>query len=161
MSQNTSIAISSVHDHIIARLSGVIPKQAWGETSYFYNPGEALKRGTYFATIKEKDGDNDRGSNLNRDGIWRLNIGVQKTTYVSMFGATPQRPGKGATIEGPWDFAQSDMIMPHPVYAWMGWVAVLSPTEATWQDCIPLIADAHERAQKTFEKRTRRSTQSV
>lgn len=155
MSQTQSIEPKAVHDHVLDVLPGVVPKDAWGETSYFYNPGNALKRGTYFATVKEKDGENDRGSNLNRDGVWRLNMGIQKATFIEMFGPPPARPGKGAIVEGPWDFTQLDILIPHPVYAWMGWVGVLSPSKETWKQCKPLLADAHGRAQATFEKRTR------
>lgn len=156
MSQTKWITTQTVREYIVAELPGVIEKSSWGETAYFYNPGNVLKNGTYFATIKEKNGDNDRGSDLDREGVWRLNIGVPKASYHEMFGPFPDRPGKGCTIDGPWDFTQIDMIMPHPVYAWMGWVAVLSPSENTWRDCITLLDHAHGRARKTFEKRTKR-----
>lgn len=44
-----------------------------GEKGIFYNPGKKLKRGVYVLTIKEKDGDNDRASNLSREEIYRVN----------------------------------------------------------------------------------------
>ena len=141
-----------VHDHIVA-LPGVVPKAAWGETSYFYNPGLRFERGTYFATIKDHDGANDRASGLDRPGVWRLNMGVTKECYVALFGPPPPRPGKGMTVEGDWDFTALDRITPHPVYGWMGWVAVLNPSSATWNRCLPLIECAHERARATFGKR--------
>ncbi|MEM7302033.1 MAG: DUF6194 family protein [Pseudomonadota bacterium] len=149
------ISPDDVFEHITGTFAGVVPKSTWGETAFFYNPGMALKNGTYFATIKEKDGDNDRASNLDREGSWRLNMGVRKETFVSLFGPPPKRPGKGQIIEGPWDFAMSDQIMPHPVYGWMGWLAVISPTLSTWDQCKALIGDAHERAKATFEKRVK------
>ncbi|MEL7086953.1 MAG: DUF6194 family protein [Planctomycetota bacterium] len=100
-------------------LEGVNVLPAWGERALFYNPGGKLKRGTYFATVKEKDGDNDRASNLDRPGIWRLNIGVRKETFVERFGPTPLRPVKGGVVAGTWDFTQLDTLTPHPVYGWM------------------------------------------
>lgn len=33
-------------------------------------------------TVKEKDGDNDRGSKLNRPGIYRVNLGDRKLRTV-------------------------------------------------------------------------------
>ena len=45
---------------------GLFEVNAWGETSLFYNPNGLLKRGTYCFTFKEKDGDNDCSSALNR-----------------------------------------------------------------------------------------------
>lgn len=145
----------AVHDHIIG-LPGFDRKDAWGETSYFYNPGRALPRGTYFATIKDHDGENDRTSDLNRDGVWRLNMGVSKAAYLERFGPPPPRPGKGGIIECGWDFTALDALTPHPVYGLMSWVAVLNPSPATWEDVrASLLVDAHSRACGSFEKRVR------
>ncbi len=157
MLPNEPISKTTVHEHVLKLLPDVVAKDAWGETSYFFNPGHLLKRGTYFATIKEKDGENDKASNLDRPSVWRLNIGIQKETFLSMFSALPQRPPKGCSIEGPWDFNVTDLIMPHPIYGWMSWIAVLSPSKTTWQHCIPLLKDAHARATVTFEKRIKSS----
>ena len=147
--------IEDVHRFITSTLDGVNPVSAWGETAYFYNPGGVLKRGTYFATIKDKDGDNDRASGLDRDGIWRLNIGIGSQAFLAMFRHKPARPAKGGVIEGPWDFTEIDRIMPHPVYGWMGWIAVLNPGAATFETCKPLITAAHQRAADSFSKRIR------
>ncbi len=153
MSKRPCVPISTVERFLSEELEGVVPLSAWGEVSYFYNPGHRLKRGTYFATIKQKDGENDKGSQIDREGVWRLNIGVSKPVFKRLFGPPPARPGKGAIVEGPWDFTELDQIMPHPVYGWMSWLAVLSPSDATWEQCIPLVRDAHERARDRFEKR--------
>jgi hypothetical protein len=154
MSQTRSIETDTVHNHLLT-LDGVVPKAAWGETSYFYNPGLRFERGTYFATIKQKDGENDRRSGLDRSGIWRLNMGVSKESFASLFGILPARPGKGQTVEGPWDFWETDRITPHPVYGWMSWIAVLNPSAETWARCHLLLKDAHDRAVANFDKRVR------
>jgi len=153
MSNKNLVPIDAVETFLTQSLDGVVPLSAWGEISYFYNPGHKLKRGTYFATIKQKDGDNDKGSHIDRHGVWRLNIGLTKPTFQSLFGPNPDRPPKGGIIEGPWDFTELDRLMPHPVYGWMSWVAVLCPTQQTWEQCIPLIKEAHEKARQGFEKR--------
>ncbi|MEL7212188.1 MAG: DUF6194 family protein [Pseudomonadota bacterium] len=153
MSNPKPIPIETAETYLTHELEGVVPLSAWGEVSYFYNPGHKLKRGTYFATIKQKDGDNDKSSHIDREGVWRLNIGLTKPTYQSLFGANPDRPGKGSTVEGPWDFTQLDELMPHPVYGWMSWVAVLNPSQQTWEQCLPLLQDAHGKAKTAFNKR--------
>jgi hypothetical protein len=153
MLQSTWIETKVVHRFITEKLEGVVRKDAWGETSYFFNPGHVFDRGTYFATIKQKDGANDRASHLNREGIWRLNMGVSKSTYLELFGAPPPRPGKGSVITGTWDFMRLDQLTPHPVYGWMSWISCLNPSAETWQRCTPLLADAHERARHTFQGR--------
>lgn len=145
--------IEEVHAFIMDNLDGVVPLTTWGETAYFYNPGQVLKRGAYFATIKEKNGENDKSSRLDRDGVWRLNMGVTKATFFKVFGHTPVRPAKGCIIEGPWDFAELNKLTPHPIYGWMSWMSVLNPDVSTFEICKPLILNAHQRASQTFAKR--------
>lgn len=127
--------------------------QAWGESSLFYNPGRVLPRGVYLATIKEKDGANDSASKLDRDGIFRLNVGTSKPLYLERVGPPPSRPGKGGIVEGPWDFTKLNTLTPHPVYGWMSWVAVLNPPVETLDDMWPLIDAAYAKATASFEKR--------
>lgn len=124
----------------------VQPLPAWGEVSYFVNPDGRLKRGAYFATIKQADGAHDRASALNRGGLWRLNFGLPKSDFQALFGPAAARSAKGGTIAGAWDFQALDRVTPHPVYGWMGWVCVLCPSAATWDQLRPLLALAHKKA---------------
>jgi hypothetical protein len=139
---------------ILTRCPGTILVEAWGEQSLFYNPGRRLKHGVYVATIKQKDGAHDRASNLDRAGVFRLNVGTSKPMFLERFGPPPPRPGKGHVIDGPWDFTQLDRIMPHPVYGWMSWVAVLSPSRQRLEEMTPLIDAAYDKARSTFVKKT-------
>jgi hypothetical protein len=57
---------------------------ASGDTFFIYDPDRNLepKRQFPFATIVTKDySDFDRASNLNRPGVFRLNIGLSSATY--------------------------------------------------------------------------------
>ena len=56
----------------------------WGEMGVFYNPGKKLPKGIYILTFKEKDGPNDKASNVDRKGVFRLNLGISKTTNQAM-----------------------------------------------------------------------------
>lgn len=134
-------------------LEGVVETYSWGERGIFYNPGGVLKRGIYILTIKEKDGENDSRSQLNRDGVWRLNIGLRKSTFRSLFGELPERPVKGGVVNMPYDFSAIDVIMPHPVYAWMGWICVLNPSGETFERVKSLILESYEYAKEKFRKR--------
>jgi hypothetical protein len=118
---------------------------SWGERAFFVNPGGRLPRGTYFATIKLADGPNDAASRLG-EGRWRLSLGVPKPLYIARFGQPPKRPAAGGVVAGPWDFAAADRVTPHPVHAWMGWTAVVSPSAATFAGLAEWIAAAHDRA---------------
>ena len=140
-------------EYCMENLEGSVLVESWGEKAIFYNPGRALKRGVYILTVKEKAGNNDRGSKLNRPGIYRVNLGVRKETFVKLFGAVPQRPGAGGIVEMDYDFSTVDRFLPHPVYAWMGWLCVLNPSEKTFEDLKPYIQEAYEYAKEKFSKR--------
>ena len=144
----------SIIQHLLERFEGTRVVAAWGERSIFYNPGGKLQRGIYFATIKEKDGENDKASHLDRAGMFRLNVGTTRPLFTERFGPPPARPGKGGVIDGPWDFTAPDILTPHPVYGWMGWVAVLNPSATTLADMDDLIEAAFGKAKAAFEKKT-------
>lgn len=139
---------------ITARHSDLIATQSWGETALFLNPGGALKRGVYVATIKEKDGENDAASDLNRAGVYRLNIGVPPARFEAEFGPRPPRPAKGQASPGH-DYTARDRLMPHPVYGWMGWLCVLNPSERRWPQIGQLIDAAHAKSTAAAAKRVR------
>ena len=107
---------ADIIEKIVSSFEGVIPKSSWGETSLFYNPGKLLPNGVYFCTIKEKNGDNDKSSNLDRDGVYRLSIGISKESYKVQFGPRSKRPSKGCIIDTGPDFTETNMLMPHPIY---------------------------------------------
>ncbi|MFN7230751.1 MAG: DUF6194 family protein [Brevundimonas sp.] len=140
---------------LLARFSGSVAIDAWGETSLFYNPGRILPRGVYFATLKEKDGENDRASQLDRANVFRFNVGTSRSLFFARFGPPPPRPTKGCTVEGNWDFTQLDVITPHPVYGWMSWVSVLNPSPQTLDEMDGMIDAAFLKAKAAFERKLR------
>ncbi len=138
---------------VLRRYPGTIEVVSWGERSVFHNPNRALPRGVYFLTVKENNGPNDKASLLDRDGVFRVNFGVEKQTFERLFGTRPSRPPKGGVVATKHDFAALDLLMPHPVYGWMGWLSVLSPSEETFASVLPLIDEAHALATAKFEAR--------
>ncbi len=104
--------IDDVKNYIIKNYEDVICKQTYGETSFFYNPNYALKNGVYFCTIKESDGPADKFSNLNRDGVYRISVGITKEKYLEIFEEIPNRPTKGEMIKGDFDFKEKNVIVP-------------------------------------------------
>ncbi len=136
-----------------SKYAGISVVNAWGETSLFYNPGNTLPRGVYFATIKEKDGDNDKASHLNREGIYRLNMGTSKLLFFERFGKPPARPSKGGVIKGDWDFTEVDQLTPHPVYGWMSWVSINNPSKKSFDGLSSFLDGAYEKSITAFKKR--------
>jgi hypothetical protein len=148
--------IETIVDDLLNRFNHLVAKKTWGETSLFFNPKGASAHGSYFVTIKESDGENDQASNLDRDGIFRVSFGVSRNSYEALFGSKPPRPAKGEVIKTGHDFTQTDLLMPHPIYAWMHWVQVLNPSQETWNSNQSLIQESYELSKVRFEKRKRR-----
>lgn len=121
------------------------PEIAWGDTFFFYSPDPSKRDRKFpFATIVTKDyGDFDAASNLNRPGVFRLNIGVDRETFRSKFGDDDAR----------FDFTSLDQVMPHPVYAKQHWLCVLNPSRETFQALCPLLEAAHAVAVRRHSKR--------
>jgi len=95
---------NAISNWLTENFDHVKPKDTWGETSFFVNPGDQLPSGSYFATLKSKNGDNDKASDLDREGVFRLNFGAGRSVYKNRFGKPPARPTKGGIIDGPWSF---------------------------------------------------------
>ena len=141
--------------YCLETLEGTILVSSWGERGVFYNPGGKLKRGVYVLTVKERDGENDRSSRLDREGVYRVNLGLRRETFRRLFGPLPQRPPKGGIVDMPCDFSHTDCLLPHPVYAWMGWACVLTPSRQTFEALKPLIVESYAYAGEKYAKRTK------
>jgi len=107
-------------------------------------------------TVKEKNGANDRTSCPDRPGVYRVNLGVRRETYARLFSPLPACPPKGGTAADA-DFTVLDVLTPHPVYAWMGWIAVLSPSAETVERLKPLIGESYEFVREKFARRRARN----
>jgi hypothetical protein len=121
-----------------------------GDTFIYYDSQRDLdpKRRMPFATIVTKDyGDFDNTSNLNRLGVFRLNIGISRDTFRALFGSAP---GEASPATTDYDFAALDHIMPHPVYAPQLFVCVLNPSPQTFDAVKPLLAEAYSIAAKRY-----------
>jgi Family of unknown function (DUF6194) len=128
-----------------------------GDTFFIYDPDRNLddRHRFPFATIVTKDyGEFDRASDLNRPGVFRLNIGVSRETYRAFFGPQPSVPGQAGVVETGHDFAALDQLLPHPVYATQSWVCVLNPSENTFETVRPLLAEAYEAAVRRRQPQT-------
>jgi hypothetical protein len=132
---------------VVATGQNGAPDVSWGDTFFFYDPhgrgGDAQK--FPFATIVSKDyGEFDNASNLDREGVYRLNVGLSSGTYDLMFPPD----------SGPYDFTRLDVVMPYPIYGRNHWVCVLNPSAATVDSLRPLLAEAHGRSVRRYEKLT-------
>lgn len=130
-------------DVVVASRENGAPEIAWGDTFFIYDPNRDLDdvHRFPFATIVTKDyGEFDNASNLDRPGIFRLNIGISKKTFAGLFA------------EGDHDFTALDRLMPHPVYGRNHFACVLNPTASTFETVKPLLAEAYEIAVKRAQR---------
>lgn len=137
---------TSIRQYIVETFAGVEVVEASGGSFFFDGSDHKFP----FATLSTSD-EYDQASNLNRPGIFRLNVGVSKETFKSLFAAGPA-PGDAGHAEASWDFTALDRLMPHPVYGKLYWVCVLNPSTATFNKIKELLAEAYDMA---VRKRTR------
>ena len=148
---------AAITQYITETFEGVHPVTAWGDTFFFYNSDREEPDEVYFATLKSQDDDYDRASNLNRPSVFRLNIGIGRETYRSLFGAPSSRREADETVDVAYDFTVLDQLLPHPVYGRANWVCVLNPSEATFQNVVrPLLEEAYRLAVAKYTRRSAR-----
>lgn len=143
---------SAIIRYITESFAGVEVATVNGDSYFFYDP----ERKFPFATLVTGNA-HDQASDLDRPGVFRLNIGVGSDTYRSMFGEQPPFPRDGGIVNTGHDFTALDRIMPHPVYAAMSWVCVLNPGEATLETVKRLLAEAYELDVKKHARRKPRA----
>ncbi|MBX6384323.1 MAG: erythromycin esterase [Microbispora sp.] len=121
------------------------PRVAWGDTFFYYDPDDMpANRKMPFATIVVKDYEGfDTASDLNRPGVFRLNIGVGRAVFEELLGYPP---AAHADHHEAVDYRVLDRILPHPVYATQSWICVLNPGDATAARVRTLLTGAHARA---------------
>lgn len=123
-------------DIVVASRENGAPEMAWGDSFFIYDPNRDLEesRRFPFATIVTQDyGEYDNKSNLDRPGVFRLNIGVSKETFAKLFNPAVEH-----------DFTALDRLMPHPEYGANHFVCVLNPSDATFEAIKPLLSEAYE-----------------
>jgi hypothetical protein len=132
MSASTGPDPAEITAWIRATYPDTVIAEAMGAT--FFSLDE--KHWPNFATIVTTD-EHDMGnpSNLAREGVFRLNIGVGKDTFERLV----------VSMVGP-DYAALDTILPHPVYAKQRWLSILNPSRSSFDEVVkPLLAEAHDR----------------
>jgi hypothetical protein len=130
---------SAVAEYITQTFPDVETTYAYGYDMFFYKSDRKLS----FATLIDSDYEYDHVSNLDRPGVFRLNLGVSKQTFEALFG-------NAAINVADYDFTALDVIMPHPEYAAYHFICVLAPGEETFGRIRPLLAEAHEIAARRY-----------
>lgn len=135
---------SSITEYITQTFPGVETTTNLGYTFFFYRE----ERIHAFATIASTGNEYEQVSRLDRPGVYRLNIGVSRETFKSLFGADKVNVSD-------YDFTVLDTLLPHPDYSAQFFICVLSPGDETFEKIHPLLAEAYEIAVRKFNRRNK------
>jgi hypothetical protein len=122
-----------------------------GNFFIFYDPDNQLPADYRFPYLTLVNNDlYDKASELSRPDIYRLNIGLGKTTFQSLFPDFSKRQEE----EQLYDYTVLNQLLPHPVYGKMYWCCILNPDENTFIKMVrPLLEEAYQLALKFYTKR--------
>ena len=98
------MTITKITSYITQNFDGIELVEANGDLFFMAKNNEKLP----FATIVTQDNEYDNFSNLNRDGFFRLNIGLDKETFNSMFDGITNKKGLEAYLDLGIDFSKED-----------------------------------------------------
>ncbi len=132
---------AEIVQYILDTFPQVETTNAFGYTFFFYRSERKLP----FATLASTDNEYERISKLDRPGVFRLNIGVSRQTFQSLFGADKIDPKN-------YDYTALDRIMPHPDYYPQSFICVLNPSPATFERVRTFLAEAYELARARFDR---------
>jgi len=137
------VDINELIAHITDTYAGVRVMEHAGDSFFLYDPDGDLppQRQQPFATIVTGD-HYEQDSELDRDGAYRVNIGLTKAGYAELIDQS--------TVD---DHTSRDTLLPHPTYAGQHWVCVADPGPNTADTVRKLIADAYEFAVRKHNNR--------
>lgn len=132
-------------ESFVAALENVQKSEAYGYLFYFCGDDHRMP----FLTIASSDNDYDRVSNLSRDGVFRVNLGIRRETFAGLF------PDSGDGGEVTYDFTMLNTFLPHPEYAKQHFICILNPAGSNDEAFRNLVREAHEVAKQRYERKNR------
>ncbi len=140
--------LTAIRDRIQNEFENVREVEAGGDYFFMYKDEEKFP----FATIVTSDNDFDSLSNLNREGFYRLNIGIDKATFQHLFASIPAKPGIGGYVDSGINFTEVNTLFPHPFYGTMYWISIVNPTEQSYPQLKGYLEYAYAKARNSYEK---------
>jgi hypothetical protein len=152
------MSIDDIIDYVVS-LGGVLtlrpgpgdgsPEISWGDVFFYYAPDGQVPKSQPFATIVTKDYPGDEGSRLDRADTFRLNVHVGTTRFREILHRDPHEPDTE-----PLDPSTPDVLVAHPVYGHLAWLAVVNPGERTSNQVRDLLQSAHRAARARYQRRS-------
>jgi erythromycin esterase-like protein len=138
-------------EQLVASEENGAPEVAWGDRFFYVGPD----RRQPFATIVEHDVPGfDEASELDRSGVFRLNLDLGRAEFERLFGFPPKN---FEDHRDEFDFARLDTFVPHPAYALYGFGSIVMPGPQMLPEIDRLLTSAHARAVDRHERASRRA----
>jgi len=119
-----------------------LPELAWGDVFLYYAPdGRMPERAQPYGTIVTKNYPDDEASMLDEPHRFRVNIHVGRDDAARLARTDV-------------DAAATDVFTLHPLYGGAGWVSVVNPGEATGEQVVALLREAHGAARARASRRS-------
>lgn len=99
-----------------------------------------------FVTIADSDNEYDDVSDLDREGVFRLNIGVSKETFKHLLENPLEQEEKGV------DYSVLNVFLPHPQYSRQHFVCILNPISNNAEKTKQLLIEAHAIAEGRLQR---------
>jgi hypothetical protein len=125
----------------VAQLDNVQREENFGYSFFFVGDDHLVP----FVSISDSDNDYDKVSNLNREGVFRINIGVSRETFNSLFSDTDSE-----NI----DYSVLNVFLPHPEYSKQNFICILNPSDENIEATRKLIIEAHSIAASRLHRKT-------
>lgn len=131
----------------VAGLENVQREESFGYRFFFVGDDHRLP----FVTTLDADYPYDNRSNLDREGVFRVNIGVSRETFRALVGGVG---AEGVGAEGV-DYSVLNAFLPHPDYAAQHFICILNPAGENVARTQALIEEAHAIAAARLQRRSR------
>ena len=128
----------------VANLENVQRDENFGYSFFFVGDDHRLP----FVTFANSDNEYDKVSNLDREGVFRINIGVSKATFNELVGQSG--------VEAAIDYSVLNHFLPHPDYARQHFICILNPSGPNLDTTKQLIQEAHAIAAARLQRKSER-----
>jgi len=127
----------------VAGMENVQREDNYGYVFFFVGDDHRLS----FVTIANSDNEWDSVSNLSREGVFRVNIGVSRETFKSLIIKPDDEPV---------DYSVLNTFLPHPEYAQQNFVCILNPSGENIEITKTLIAEAYSIAARRLQRKAKK-----
>lgn len=129
----------------LSGLPRVQHSENYGYKFFFYGDDHLVP----FVTIAASDNEHDDVSNLDRDGVYRVNIGVSRETFSKLFEQLDTANSENI------DYTLLNVLLPHPHYAAQRFISILNPEGDNVEVTKQLIVEAHSIAEARARRRAK------